>query len=448
MKVSVPKETIEKIMADYGVSQDEAVKAYLDAQEKAFDIFNTILSSRLGEPRKAVEPEFEVTVYTPREIKQHLDRYVIGQEEYKARLSIAASYHFAMVKHLQQHPEEDRVRRFRKKNTITAGPSGSGKTYCVEVLGDLLKVPTLIIDATDYTEAGYVGKNSDDMVRELIDLAPGKSRKEQAAFIGKYGGLIFIDEFDKKAKERAIIGHDIGGEGFQRSVLKLVERKAVPMDNPYSAVHQLREFMDQQQGRRSGRQEHMVSTENILFILGGSFERLDNSLEQIVKKRLSRRGATFDDEAVVIEGFAARPGDEGREKREQTHYDQAISDDFIAFGLLPEIVGRAPIRTFVKPLSRDDLVRIMKETKDSILHQYTLEFSLFGITVEFTDDAIEFVAERSQNRKTGARALVSTWEGILTRFQYELPGSGVNTLVVDRKLCEDPETTLASLVQH
>jgi len=448
MKVSVPKETIEKIMADYGVSQDEAVKAYLDAQEKAFELFNTILSSRLGEPRKPAGPEFEVTVFTPREIRQHLDKYVVGQDEYKTRLSIAASYHFAMVKHLQEHPEELRVRRFRKKNTITAGPSGSGKTYCLEVLGDLLKVPTLIIDATDYTEAGYVGKNSDDMIRELIDLAPGKDRREQAAFIGKYGGLIFIDEFDKKAKDRALIGHDVGGEGFQRSVLKLVERKAVPIDNPYSAVHQLREFMDQQQGRRGSRHEHMVSTENILFILGGSFERLDNSLEQIVKKRLSRRGATFDDEAVVIEGFAARPTDESKERKEEIRYDQAVSDDFIAFGLLPEIVGRAPIRTFVKPLSREDLVRIMKDTEDSILYQYELEFSLFGIAVEFRDDAIEFVAERAQNRKTGARALVSTWEGILTGFQFELPGSGVTKLIVDRALCQDPGGTLARLLQR
>jgi ATP-dependent protease HslVU (ClpYQ) ATPase subunit len=132
-----------------------------------------------------------------------------------------------MIKYLNEHPDDESVKRFRKKNTITAGPSGSGKTYCVEVLGDFLQVPTLIIDATDYTEAGYVGKSVDDMIRELIDLAPGQNRQEQTRFISKYGGLVFIDEIDKKAKDGTAIGHDISREGFQRSVLKLIERKSV-----------------------------------------------------------------------------------------------------------------------------------------------------------------------------------------------------------------------------
>ena len=168
----------------------------------------------------------------PKRSKVHLDKYVIGQEEYKKRLSIAAAYHFAMIKYLSDHPDQASVKRFRKKNTLIAGPSGSGKTYCVEVLGDLLQVPTLIVDATDYTEAGYVGKSADDMIRELVDLAPGDTRPDQARFISRYGGLICIDEIDKKAKQGTVIGHDISREGFQRSVLKLIERKLVSITQP------------------------------------------------------------------------------------------------------------------------------------------------------------------------------------------------------------------------
>ena len=162
-----------------------------------------------------------------------------------------------------------------QKNTLISGPSGSGKTYCIEVLGDYLQIPTLIVDATDYTEMGYVGKSSEDMIRELIDMAPGSNKKEQAEFVAKNGGIIFIDELDKKAKESYngwSGGHDIAREGFQRSVLKILERKSVLIENPYSPVSQIQEAMELQQGK-TDKKEKMISTENILFILGGSFER-------------------------------------------------------------------------------------------------------------------------------------------------------------------------------
>ena len=228
MKVAVPKEEIEKIMAAFQCTEQEAGKAFLNAQEKAGEAFKTSLAEDLT-PRETQTDLAAPRVYTPREIKAHLDKYVIGQEVYKKRLAIAAAYHFAMVKYLNNRTSEAPVKRFRKKNTITAGPSGSGKTYCVEILGDLLQVPTLVIDATDYTEAGYVGKSADDMIRELVGLAPGGNRRDQALYINRYGGLILIDEIDKKAKDGSVIGHDISREGFQRSVLKLIERKLVPI---------------------------------------------------------------------------------------------------------------------------------------------------------------------------------------------------------------------------
>jgi ATP-dependent Clp protease ATP-binding subunit ClpX len=445
MKISIPKEAVTQIMANYNCSEEEAAKAYLNAQERAGEAFQSFLEHRFSSQKKMPEP-VEPKIYTPKEIKKHLDKYLIGQEEYKKRLAIAAAYHFAMIKYLREHPEDQTVKRFRKKNTITAGPSGSGKTYCVEVLGDLLQVPTLIIDATDYTEAGYVGKSADDMVRELIDLAPGHNREEQSRFISRYGGLICIDEIDKKAKDGALAGHDISREGFQRSVLKLIERKLVPINNPYSAASKIQEVIDRQKGEKAVKQESMISTENILFILGGSFERPGDNLESIVKKRLQHKGRVREDGSVEIKGFAS---DEKKNEKGQlkNYYKEAEADDFISFGLLPELIGRSPIRTFVNLLSKNDLIRIMQDTKDSILNQYKMEFKLFNIDLDFTSNAVEYVAELSENRKTGARALVSIWENILTDFQFDLPGSNFSTLKVNRELCEKPKDYLLKMLE-
>jgi ATP-dependent Clp protease ATP-binding subunit ClpX len=445
MKISIPKEALSQIMHEFNCSEDEAAKAYLDAQDSANEAFKSFLNNRFSKQRSSAEPSPPKS-FTPREIKQHLDKFVIGQEEYKKRLAIAAAYHFAMINYLRAHPAGDQVKRFRKKNTLIAGPSGSGKTYCVEVLGDLLQVPTLIIDATDYTEAGYVGKSADDMVRELIDLAPGCNREEQARFIGTYGGIIFIDEIDKKAKDSGLIGHDISREGFQRSVLKLIERKSVSINNPYSAASQIQEVIDYQKGVKTNKQDNMIGTENILFILGGSFERSENNLESIVKKRLQHKGRLHEDGSVEIRGFGSE------EKRYskgqlQNYYKEADAEDYIRFGLLPELVGRSPIRTFVNLLSKNDLIRIMTESEDSILNQYKLEFELFNILIEFADPAVEYVAEISENRRTGARALVSVWENILTDFQFELPGSSLSMLQVTLDLCKKPRDKLLKMIE-
>lgn len=446
MQVSIPKKELDKLIETYNCTQDEAARAYLSAQDDAREAFSETIEDLLG-AKKSVQ-ERRITCYTPHEIKSHLDKYVIGQEEYKKRISIAASYHFAMIQYLREHPEASEVKRFRKKNTIIAGPSGSGKTYCVEVLGDLLEVPALIVDATDYTEAGYVGKSADDMVRELIDLAPGSNREEQAQFISKHGGIIFIDEIDKKAKEGGLIGHDISREGFQRSVLKLLERKLVLIDNPYSPASQIQEAMERQQGKKSEKKEKMIGTEHVLFILGGSFERNVDNLESIVKKRIEHKGNVREDGSVVIRGFDADIKNTGKDKEKYKNYfKEAGADDFIRFGLLPELVGRSPIRTFVNLLSKNDLVRIMNDSEDSILDQYELEFGLFDIDLDITDDAVEYVAELAENQKTGARALVSVWENILTDFQYELPGSNFKSLKITREVCERPRDMLLKLLE-
>ena len=450
MKVSIPREALEQIMEEYKVDEHTATRVYLDAQDRAQEAFKRHLANVFGRTPggEGDRRPFEVPLHTPREIKAHLDKFVIGQEEYKKRIAIAAAYHFAMLKFLYEYPDQTTVRRFRKKNTITAGPSGSGKTYCVEVLGDLLEVPTLIVDATDYTEAGYVGKSADDMIRELIDLAPGGSRHEQAHFVSRHGGIIFIDEIDKKAKDGRLIGHDISREGFQRAALKLIERKLVSIDNPMSPASQIQEALDRQRGIDPDPSENMISTEKILFILGGSFERPQDNLESIVKRRMARRGGRDpEEEGFVIQGFL--PQDEAGEQPEhyRNYYAEATADDYIRFGLIPELVGRSPIRTFVNLLSKNDLVRIMTDTEDSIVEQYRTEFKLFGIDLKIADDAVDYVAGVAENKRTGARALVSVWENILTDFQYELPGLNFTQLKVDRALCERPKDALLAMME-
>jgi endopeptidase Clp ATP-binding regulatory subunit ClpX len=444
MKVQIPREEIDQLIKQYECTEAQAIKAYLDSKEASRISFEEELRRQLG-PKKE-EEKWQLPLLTPKEIKTHLDKYVIGQEEYKRRLSIAAAFHFAILRLLDESTEEPSVKRFRKKNTIIAGPSGSGKTYCAEVLGDLLEVPTLIVDATDYTEAGYVGKSADDMIRELIDVAPGHSRQEQAEFVNRYGGIIFIDEIDKKAKDRNLIGHDISREGFQRAVLKLIERKYVPIDNPMSPASHIKETLIK--GKDPRKQKNMLSTERILFIVGGSFQRPHNDLESIVKDRVRHEGGRIrEDGSFMIAGF----GTNNQEKKTRTienSYKEANTEDYIRFGLIPELVGRIPIRSHVNLLSKNDLVRIMRDTEDSIIQQYSLEFKAFGIDLKIDESAILYVAEKGENQKTGARALVSVWENILTGFQFELPGSHFKELVVNDELCRMPKDALLNMLKR
>ncbi|MCO4783836.1 MAG: AAA family ATPase [Candidatus Cloacimonetes bacterium] len=443
MKISIPRETLDKIMKDFGVSEEKATRLYLSAFDDAESYFWDSIEEKMADEGISSVKKSNIQLYTPREVKAFLDKYIIGQEEYKKRIAIASAFHFSMIKIMRS--KDHGLRRFRKKNTLIAGPSGSGKTYCIEVLGDLIDVPTLIVDATDYTEAGYVGKSADDMIRELIDMAPGATKKEQAQYINKNGAIVFIDELDKKAREGSG-GHDISREGFQRAILKLIERKQVSIENPMSPSAQIQDMMDKQKGK-GNRLDNVLSTENILFILGGSFQRGSDPLENIIKKRISRGpGSTDEDGNLVIGGFTLP--DERKDESFKNLYPFAEEADYIKFGIIPELVGRTPIRSYVNHLSKNDLMRIMNDTEDSLLRQYQLEFESFGIDLQFTDDAIEFVAEKAERQKTGARALIGVWEDILTDFQYELPGSEHKSLLINREVCDTPKDYLLKILSR
>ncbi|PCJ16358.1 MAG: hypothetical protein COB02_16480 [Candidatus Cloacimonadota bacterium] len=443
MKISIPRETLDKIMKDFGVSEEKATRLYLSAFDDAESYFWDNIEEKMADEGISSVKSSKIQLYTPKEVKAFLDKFIIGQEEYKKRIAIASAFHFSMIKIMRS--KDHSLRRFRKKNTLIAGPSGSGKTYCIEVLGDLIDVPTLIVDATDYTEAGYVGKSADDMVRELIDMAPGATKKEQAQYINKNGAIIFIDELDKKAREGSG-GHDISKEGFQRAILKLIERKHVSIENPMSPSAQIQDMMDKQRGK-GNRQDNMVSTENILFILGGSFQRSADPLEKIIKKRISRGPGSMDEDGNLVIGGFTLP-DQKKDESYKNYYPFAEESDYIKFGLIPELVGRTPIRSYVNHLSKNDLMRIMNDTEDSLLKQYQLEFESFGIDLQFTDDAIEFVAEKAERQKTGARALIGVWENILTDFQFELPGGDRKSLLVNKEVCETPKDYLLKILSR
>ena len=209
---------------------------------------------------------------------------------------------------------------------------------------------------------------------------------------------------------------------------------------------QIQDLMDRQRGKGK-KNDNMISTENILFILGGSFQRPQDNLEQLIRKRLSRKAGSIDEHGnLVIAGFRDESKDAKDEDKYKNLYQYAQEEDFIQFGLIPELVGRTPIRSHVNPLSKNDLIRIMNDTEDSLLKQYQLEFDAFGVDLQFTDDAIEYVAERAEKNKTGARALIGVWEDILSNFQYDLPGSGHKHLLINSALQSTPRSLIENFV--
>ena len=215
-----------------------------------------------------------------------------------------------------------------------------------------------------------------------------------------------------------------------------------------SPASHFRDTFTKGRGKDLRKQKNMISTERILFIVGGSFQRPHNDLEAIVKDRVKHEGGRIrEDGSFMVVGFNT----EKKEKKTRTienSYKEAISDDYIRFGLIPELVGRIPIRSHVNLLSKNDLVRIMRDTEDSIIHQYTWEFKAFGIDLVIEESAIQYVAELAENKKTGARALVSVWETILTDFQFELPGSNFKELIVTEELCRKPKDALLEMLKR
>ncbi|HEY1051305.1 MAG TPA: AAA family ATPase [Prosthecobacter sp.] len=359
--------------------------------------------------------------YRPADIKAHLDRYVIHQDEAKKVLATAVCDHYHHARMLREHRESDALAprlEFSKQNVIIIGPTGVGKTYLVKHIADLIGVPFVKADATKFSETGYVGGDVDDLVRDLVAKANGDIDLAEH-------GIIYLDEIDKLSSGPERLGRDVSGRGVQTALLKLMEETEVPLYAPNDIRSQMQMMFDTRKGR-TGRE--VVNTRNILFIVSGAF----SGLEKLIEKRTNRKSI----------GFVSSE----TERTAAEHlFREARTKDFIDFGFEAEFIGRLPVRVVCDPLSADDMFQIMKNSEGSLIRQYEREFAAYGVKATFEDDALREIASRAEEEKTGARGLVTAWEKVLRDFKFEMPSLGLPVLTVNGELVKNPQQVLTQI---
>lgn len=346
------------------------------------ELCSEIIEEELSEEESVFDEE-EINLLKPEEIKRFLDDYVIGQENAKKALSVAVYNHY---KRILAEPDLDV--ELQKSNVLLLGPTGSGKTLLAQTLAKILNVPFAIADATTLTEAGYVGEDVENILLKIIQAADYDIERAQK-------GIIYIDEIDKvtRKSENPSITRDVSGEGVQQALLKIVEGTMASVPP--------------QGGRKHPHQELLqIDTTNILFICGGAFEGLD----KIIETRMDRGSI----------GFNADIRDRRREDVGEL-LRNALPEDFIKFGMIPEFMGRVPIAVSLDPLTRDDMVRILLEPKNSIVRQYQKLFGLDHVELKFDKEAVEAIADKTISRKTGARGLRSIMEETMMDLMFTIP---------------------------
>jgi len=363
------------------------------------ELCSEIIEEELSED-ESVFDEDEINLLKPEEIKRFLDDYVIGQENAKKALSVAVYNHY---KRILAEPDLDV--ELQKSNVLLLGPTGSGKTLLAQTLARILNVPFAIADATTLTEAGYVGEDVENILLKIIQAADYDIERAQK-------GIIYIDEIDKvtRKSENPSITRDVSGEGVQQALLKIVEGTIASVPP--------------QGGRKHPHQELLqIDTTNILFICGGAFEGLD----KIIETRMDRGSI----------GFNADIRDRRRENVGEL-LRNALPEDFIKFGMIPEFMGRVPIAVSLDPLTRDDMVRILLEPKNSIVRQYQKLFDLDGVELKFDKDAVEAIAEKTISRKTGARGLRSIMEETMMDLMFTIPSDdSIKSCTITREAVEE-----------
>ncbi|QNS40362.1 ATP-dependent Clp protease ATP-binding subunit ClpX [Chryseobacterium manosquense] len=329
----------------------------------------------------------------PKEIKEHLDQFVIGQDQAKKQLSIAVYNHYKRLLHAKT---ENREVEIEKSNIIMIGETGTGKTLLAKTIAKELNVPFCIVDATILTEAGYVGEDVESILSRLLMVADYDVEKAEK-------GIVFIDEIDKIARksDNPSLTRDVSGEGVQQGLLKLLEGSIVNVPP--------------QGGRKHPDQKYIqVNTQNILFIAGGAFD----GIKEIIERRLNKQAIGFSAEKMA--------------KTEDDEYilSQLNAIDLRKFGLIPELLGRFPIVTYLDKLTKETMIRIMKEPKNSIINQFVELFKMDGVTLKFTDEAIEKIVEETMEKGLGARGLRGTTEKVLEDYMFDIEAS--NEIVLTR----------------
>lgn len=354
----------------------------------------------------------------PKEVFSYLDEYVIGQYEAKKTLSISICDHYNHIKKVQN--DSSAVSHYYKQNVLLLGPTGVGKTYLIKKLAELVGVPFVKADATKFTEAGYVGANVEDTIRDLITQADGN------VALAQYG-IVYIDEADKLAGTRKVAGKDISGRGVQNGMLKLLEDTDVETSSPFDMMAQMNSAMF---GGNS-KKPKTISTKNILFIFSGAF----TGLEDVIKKRLNVNTIGLNSSSQKL-----------KPKEQDNLFSKVTTQDLMEFGFEPELIGRLPVRVHLDHLSEDDLFRILKDSKESIINQYIDAFDSYGIQIKFDDQALRLIAKDAFKEKTGARSLMTIIEKILRDYKFELPSLKIDFLNVDEGMVNDPQKILKDLI--
>jgi len=357
----------------------------------------------------------------PEDLIAYLDQYIVQQDAAKAILATKICTHFNRIKRAESSPDDanDMVGHI-KNNILMFGPTGVGKTYLIKLIADKIRVPFVKGDATKFSETGYVGGDVEDLVRDLVREADGDIELAQY-------GIVYIDEIDKIASHRNIIGVDVSRSGVQRALLKPMEETEIDLKVPHDPISMIQEI---ERFRKTGKREkRTVNTSKILFIMSGAF----GDLAQIVKKRIASQKIGFGSQITKAQDHIK-------------FLKHVKSEDLIEFGFESEFIGRLPVRAIFEKLSEDDLYEILKNPSNPVILGKKLDFAAYGIDIKFEDRALRLLAKKAFQENTGARGLVSAVEHVLLEFEKKLPSTDIKKLPVTAAVIENPDRELETML--